>query len=147
MQKLNNTRRTHKTQQKETYNKYTNSKKTEQQKYRISSPQTSANKSHKIFAEVRGLDIPYFYLLKRLSYSFLLFFVFCFFLFLFQCFRLVCLSFCIYNRQNMYKHKTQNNSKKNITTTKQNKQNSPSRNLRDIYSRSVRGLDILYFVF
>ena len=29
-------------------------------KYRISSPRTSANKSHKLFAEVRGLDILYF---------------------------------------------------------------------------------------
>ena len=35
-------------------------KRNEKQKYRISSPRTSANKSHKIFAEVRGLDILYF---------------------------------------------------------------------------------------
>ena len=71
-----------------------------QQKYRISSPRTSANKSHKLFAEVRGLDILYlcfyFYFLKCFPSSFLFFFMF---LYVF-CFRLVFLSFCIYNRQN-----------------------------------------------
>ena len=44
------------------------------QKYRISSPRTSANKSHKIFAEVRGLDILFFCLLL-LFLEFVLFFV------------------------------------------------------------------------
>ena len=92
--------------------------KQKQQKYRISSPRTSANKSHKLFAEVRGLDILYFCVfILCVSLSFfvflfmflyvLLFVCFCFRFFL-LCFRLVFLSFCIYNRKTHIKHKTQN---------------------------------------
>ena len=58
---LKKTRRKQKNKHKETENTQNNSKKNrKQQKYRISSPRTSANKSHKLFAEVRGLDILYF---------------------------------------------------------------------------------------
>ena len=79
----------------------------------------------------------------------MLFFL-CFFMFLFiivlflKCFRLVFLSFCFYNR------KTHKNIKQTTEQLKEKqkhikKQKSPSRNLRYIYSRSGRGLDILYF--
>ena len=63
------------------------------------------------------------------------------------CFRLVYSSFCIYNRTNTYNNRTKhiksfeknNKTENNINTL------FPSRSLRDIYSRSGRGLDILYF--
>ena len=75
-----------------------------QQKYRISSPRTSANICIYIyiyiiylFAEVRGLDILYFcfcfmFFSKRLCFCCSV--SLCFFI----CFRLVYLRFCIYNR-------------------------------------------------
>ena len=67
-------------------------------------------------------------------------------LLLFVCFRLVFLSFCIYNRN---KNTYTNIKKKNIKKLKgkqttHKKQKSPSQNLRYIYSRSGRGLEILY---
>ena len=70
---------------------------------------------------------------------------------LFVCFRLVCLSFCIYNRKNTYTNIKKKNIKlkgkhikKNIK--KKEKNTSPSQTLRDIcFSRSGRGLDIMYF--
>ena len=68
----------------------------------------------------------------------------------FVCFRLVDLSFCIYNRTNTHKHlKNKNNTilgeyMKHTENTKT--ELFPSRNLRIIYSRSGRGLDIMYFV-
>ena len=75
-----------------------------QQKYRISSPRTSANNLCDLFAEVRGLEILYFcFSFFLFSFEFLCFFSFlCFFFFL--CFRLVFSSFCIYNRKNTYKN-------------------------------------------
>ena len=57
------------------------------------------------------------------------------------CFRLVFLSFCIYNR----KKKTRTNRKLEGNKKHKKQHKSPSRNLRDIYSRSGRGLDIMYF--
>ena len=66
------------------------------------------------------------------------------------CFRVVYLSFCIYNRQN----NTYNNRNiyKTLKEKHQNNRNNtntlfPSRNLIYIYSRSGRGLDILYVCF
>ena len=56
--------------------------KQKKQKYRISSPRTSANKSHKLFAEVRGLEILYFCFLCFPS-SFSVFF--CFYMCFFDC--------------------------------------------------------------
>ena len=66
-------------------------------------------------------------------YVFLRVFLFLFlFLSVFFCFRLVFLSFCIYNRKNTYKNKKKHkNSKENIK--KQKKPKSPSQTLRDIY--------------
>ena len=103
-----------------------------------------------LFAEVRGLDILYFCCLGCSSSLFL-------FLFLSVCFwfRLVFLSLFIYNRtKHIYKQTTTEQLKEthqHITNKKNtyltNKQKSPSRNLRYIYSRSGRGLDILYFCF
>ena len=67
---------------------------------------------------------------------------FCFF-----CFRLVYLSFCIYNRTNTYNNiKHINSFEKHINITKQ-KYSFSQRSLRYIYSWSGRGLDILYFCF
>ena len=102
-----------------------NSKKNKQQhRYRISSPRTSANKSHKIFAEVRGLDILYF-LLFFFELLYVLFSFFFFFSFFSSCFRLVFSSFCIYNRTHTYNNIKQNinNLKKNINKQKQQKNN------------------------
>ena len=71
-------------------------------------------------------------------FEFLCFFVVCFFRFLLfsflkTCFRLVFLSFCIYNRTNTYKNRNQqNNSKDNNNKQKQTqktKRNLPARPL------------------
>ena len=80
-----------------------------------------------LFAEVRGLDILYFCCFVFLE-AFMCYV--CLFICCVLCVCLVYLSFCIYNR-----------------TTTYNNRNTwfPSRNLRDIYSRSGPGLDILYF--
>ena len=53
--------------------------KKKKQKYRISSSRTSANKSHKLFVDVRGLDILYFFFVYVFIIVFLLFL--CFFMF------------------------------------------------------------------
>ena len=70
---------------------------------------------------------------------------------LFLCFRLVYLSFCIYNRKhtykNIFKKKTKEKQDKLGEHIKNRNTLFPSRNLRDIYSRSGPGLDILYFCF
>ena len=63
------------------------------------------------------------------------------------CFRLVYSSFCIYNRKNTYTNRNkQNNTRRKQQTHFFKSRNAlfPSRNLRDIYSRSGPGLDILY---
>ena len=84
------------------------------QTYRISSPRTSANILCDLFAEVRGLDILYFlffsfFLFLCFSLSFLFKFVFLFlFLYVFVCFRLVFLSFCIYNQTTHIQTSTNN---------------------------------------
>ena len=73
-----------------------------------------------------------------------LFVYFCFCL----CFRLAFLSFCIYNRQNIYNNINKQKYKKlryKYNNIKHINSLFPSRNLRYIYSRSGRGLDILYF--
>ena len=50
------------------------------------------------------------------------------------------------NKTHIKTEATEKASRKTLTTTENaNKSLSPSRNLRDIYSRSGRGLDILYF--
>ena len=111
MQKLKKTRRKHKQKNRNKTEQLEEKHKNNNTGYR---PRTSANKSHKIFAEVRGLDILYF-----CFYVFLLVVLFCLcFLCLFLCFRLVFLSCCIYNQKNTYKStkKKQNNSKENIKT-------------------------------
>ena len=88
--------------------KVTLKRKRKKQKYRISSPRISANKSHKLFAEVRGLEILYFCFLLCFSSSFsVLFYVISVVL----CFRLVFLSFCIYNRKNTYENIFKKNEK------------------------------------
>ena len=54
------------------------------------------------------------------------------------CFRLVFLSFCIYNRQNTYKNKKQHkHSKENIKTTKKNR--NPTRPLEIFIRGRVEG--------
>ena len=67
------------------------------------------------------------------------------------CFRLVFLSFRIYNRTNIYKHINTNIKKLREKHNKHNTNNRntlfPSGNLRNMNSRSSRGLDILYFCF
>ena len=65
-------------------------------------------------------------------------FVVCFFLFFFKqtCFRLVCLSFCIYNRtKHIYKQNNNITTRRNtLTNTYKTKQHKyPSQALRDIY--------------
>ena len=146
MQKLKKTRRKQKNNRNKHKHKQNSSKKTDKnnQKYRISSPRTSANKSHQIFAEVRGLDIVYFCFFSFFLFKMCFFEYFVFFLQMFSpsLFKLL--------------HLQSNNTYKNRKTTEKlegkhnnikKKQKSPSRNLRDIYSRSVRGLDIMYFCF
>ena len=101
-----------------------------QQQYRISSPRTSANNLCDLFAEVRGLEILYFCCFLMFFFEYLCFVYVSFFFK--KCFRLVFLSFCIYNRQNTYKNRTQHkNSKENITTnqTNINNRNLPARPL------------------
>ena len=51
------------------------------------------------------------------------------------------------SNNNTYKTNISIRKQTRTTKAKQKKQKSPSRNLRDIYSRSGRGLDILYFCF
>ena len=79
---------------------------------------------------------------RNFSVSFQLF---CCFFFFFG-FRLVYLSCCIYNRTKTHitTETTNKSFEKNIQTENNKNTLFPSRNLRDIYSRSGRGLDILY---
>ena len=89
------------------------------QKYRISSPRTTIIY---LFAEVRWLDILYFCCLNVIIEAVL----FCLCLFLcVVCFRLVYLSFCIYNRTNTYKHIQTN---KQTTTRRQQQKHNKHRN-------------------
>ena len=128
-QKLKTTRRKEKNKQKETNIKQKSFEKNiktlqTKQKYSISSPRTSANKYMiyiyiyiyiYIFAEVRGLDILYCCFSVVFSRSCLCFMSasFC----CVFCFRLVYLSFCIYNRKRHENIKTNMKSfEKNIKT-------------------------------
>ena len=109
------------------HNQHNNSKnnicKTKTQKYRISSPRTSANKSHKLFAEVRGLEILYLCCFCLLCFIYIYIYIYicvsssCFVLFCVflccLCFRLVFLSCCIYNRK-----KTHINTENKHNTTR-----------------------------
>ena len=86
----------------------------------------------------------------ELFYVFLCFFmflyVFCFFfVFVFLFVRFSPSLFKLLHLQSKQHIKTEQLKEKHRQTY--NKQKSPSRNLRDIYSRSVRGLDILYLCF
>ena len=147
-QKLKKTRRKHKTNRKK-------QKTTEKLREKQQQNRNTGYPAHEpprinisyLFAEVRGLDILYFCFVLCFSRSFSVLFLF---LYVCLCFRLVYLSFCIYNRKNTYKNITKTKKlrekHKNIKTNNRNTL-FPSRNLRDIYSRSGRGLDILYFCF
>ena len=94
----------------------------------------------------RGLDILYFCLFYVFLEAVLFVFLFVFFVMLSPSL----FKFCIYNRNT-----THIKTKQNITCFDKNKQNTKknrntllsSRNLRNIYSRSGRGLDILYLCF
>ena len=91
--------------------------------------------------------VGWIYCIFLVLWVFLLFL--CFFV---LCFRLVFLSFCMYNRKNTYtnitKHITNRRKTTNTEQQQKKKQQSPSQTLRYIYfSRSGRGLDILYFCF
>ena len=93
----------------------------------ISSPRTSANKSHKLFAEVRGLEILYFCFV---CFSVSFYVVCLFFIFMF--------SPSLFKLLHLQSNNTYKNINKNITTWRKTKTNnkkqqkSPSRNLRDI---------------
>ena len=111
-----------------------------------------------LFAEVRGLDILYlcffcvfmFFVLEDCIYIYIYICIY-FNTKCVVCFRLVYFSFCIYNRTKTYTNRNNRKILRRKQTNKHTHKNIytlfPSRNLRDIYSRSGPGLDILYLCF
>ena len=145
MQKLKKTRRKHKQNRKKQNNKHKNSKEnTKTRKYRISSPRTSANKSHKLFSQTLR-DIYFsrrfvgwkscisvsFYVFLRV-FMFLLFFFLFLFLYMFSpsLFKLLHLQ----STNTHINHIKQTEQLEGTHKTKhKTKQKSPSQTLRDIY--------------
>ena len=101
---------------------------------------SSSRNLRDIYSRSSGrLDVLYlcvyccFFLKGFVVFVFVCFFCFC-------CFGLVCLSFCMYQRNNSSEH--QNNKQPQRQKQTKQKCSSSSRNLRDVYARSSGGLDV-----